>query len=74
MAGMTGQELLKTVKAQYPKIIRMITSAFITDAELELLQLETGIFKYIDKPWDIDLLRASLHEAMNTFLITSTED
>ncbi len=67
MPGMTGWDLLREVRTKYPNVIRMISSGCMSDTEVDFLKTELGVFKYIEKPWDVDLLRSSLFEAMNYF-------
>jgi adenylate cyclase len=64
MPGMTGIELFARMRAEHPDITRvMLTGA--SDSEVALRALEQGaIFRFLNKPWDADALRAALCEAI----------
>ncbi len=52
MPEMTGLELLREVKARYPKIIRVVLSGY-TDITTLLKAINDGqIFRFITKPWE----------------------
>jgi two-component system response regulator HupR/HoxA len=54
MPEMTGLELLKIVKKDYPHIIRMVLSGY-TQVTTLLTAINQGeIFKYITKPWKLE--------------------
>ena len=54
MPEMTGLELLKIVKKEYPHIIRMVLSGY-TQVTTLLTAINQGeIFKYITKPWKLE--------------------
>lgn len=54
MPEMSGLELLKTVKKDYPHIIRMVLSGY-TQVTTLLTAINQGeIFRYITKPWDLE--------------------
>jgi len=54
MPEMSGLELLRTVKEEYPNIIRMVLSAY-TQATTLLVAINQGeIFRYITKPWKLE--------------------
>jgi len=53
MPGMKGVELLASVRASHPSIIRMLTSAW-GDLEPAIEAVNTGgVHKYVVKPWDV---------------------
>jgi signal transduction histidine kinase len=60
----TGVQLLDRVKARYPQIVRVLTTAYadLNDAVAAVNRGE--IHRYILKPWDVEALRAELHTAM----------
>lgn len=63
-----GIELLKEVCSTYPEIVRLLTTAF-TDMDEAIEAVNSGeIFRYIIKPWDLEVLHKSLHDAMNLYL------
>jgi len=54
MPEMDGLELLKTVKKEYPHIIRMILSGY-ADIKTLLGAINQGeIFRFVTKPWDFE--------------------
>jgi len=53
MPGMKGVELLASVRASHPSIVRMLTSAW-GDLEPAIEAVNTGgVHKYVVKPWDV---------------------
>jgi len=63
-----GIELLKEVCSTYPEIVRLLTTAF-TDMDEAIEAVNSGeIFRYVTKPWDLEALHKSLHDAMNLYL------
>lgn len=63
-----GIELLKEVCSVHPEIVRLLTTAF-TDLDEAIEAVNSGeIFRYIIKPWDLEALHKSLHDAMNLYL------
>ena len=54
MPEMGGLELLKVVKEQYPRIVRMVLSGY-TQVTTLLTAINQGeIYKYITKPWKLE--------------------
>ena len=53
MPEMTGLELLRTVKKDYPDIIGMILTGYMQDTELRAAEENGEIFKLIPKPWKL---------------------
>ncbi|MGL5271843.1 MAG: response regulator [Selenomonadaceae bacterium] len=51
MPGMDGLALLKIVKAQYPKTIRVVLSGYTQLSQLLVTINQGEIFKFITKPW-----------------------
>ncbi len=69
MPGELGVDLLRHIRKVYPKIIRMLTTAY-TDLDDAIEAVNTGeIFRYINKPWNVDELLIDLRLAMNFFNI-----
>ena len=68
MPEMTGLELLKIVKKDYPHIIRMVLSGY-THVSTLLTAINQGeIFKYITKPWKLeDEFKPALREAVDHY-------
>jgi CheY-like chemotaxis protein len=51
MPEMTGLELLRQVKKEFPAIIGMVLSGYEEDADLQAAVEQGEIFKLISKPW-----------------------
>jgi CheY-like chemotaxis protein len=51
MPEMTGLELLRTIRKEYPNIIGMVLSGYEQDTELQTAVEQGEIFKLIPKPW-----------------------
>ncbi len=67
MPGRTGVSLLAAVRDQHPHIVRILTTAY-SDLENAIEAVNTGeVFRYIVKPWDIDLLRQDLRIALQVY-------
>ena len=67
MPEITGVELMRRVKTEYPDAIRMIFTGYADiKAVIEAIN-SGGLFRYITKPWDPDELIATLHEAANEY-------
>lgn len=67
MPGMTGIEFLTKVKQSHPHIIRLILSGF-TDVESILKAINEGaIYRFLTKPWDIDLLKTNVNDAFEYY-------
>jgi two-component system response regulator PhcR len=63
----TGVQLLDRVKALYPDIVRILTTAY-ADLDDAVAAVNRGeIFRYILKPWDIKALRAEIHNALELY-------
>lgn len=67
MPAGSGVLLLSEVKADYPHIVRLLTTAY-TDIEQAIDAINHGeIWRYITKPWDIHELRMVLANAMDMY-------
>ncbi|MCO6441917.1 MAG: hybrid sensor histidine kinase/response regulator [Nitrococcus mobilis] len=59
-----GISLLSETKARYPHIVRLLTTAY-TDIDEAIAAVNRGeVWRYITKPWDLDLLRGELINAL----------
>ncbi len=56
MPGMTGLELLKRIRADYPEVIVIVVTAFGT-VETAVEAMKAGAYDYITKPVNMDELR-----------------
>jgi two-component system, probable response regulator PhcQ len=74
MPEITGVELLKSVREQYPHIVRLLTTAY-TDIEDAIAAINRGeVLRYIQKPWDISTLQSELRQAMHYFQLRHERD
>jgi response regulator RpfG family c-di-GMP phosphodiesterase len=63
----TEVEFLSKIRKMYPDTVRMLTSAHEDlAATREAINLG-AIFKFIEKPWDHDQLKAMLEEAFQSY-------
>lgn len=63
MPGTSGVEFLKQVREQWPEVVRIIISGY-TDSEDIISSInEAGIYQFVLKPWQPDLLLATLRNA-----------
>lgn len=56
MPGMNGLDFFEKVNKQYPKVPEILIGAYITEENLIRAINEIGIYKYVEKPWDNDVL------------------
>jgi two-component system, NtrC family, response regulator PilR len=65
MPNMTGIELLRNVKDQYPEMLFMMITAFgTTETAVEAMKL--GAYDYITKPFKIDEVRINIANALRS--------
>ncbi len=63
MPDQSGVEFLKTVRARWPEIIRMIVSGYTDSHDIIDGINDAGIYQYITKPWHPDTLLMTLKNA-----------
>lgn len=67
MPGMTGVELMRQVRADYPESIRIVFTGY-ADIKAVVEAINTGgLYRYITKPWDPDNLIELLHQATSEY-------
>ena len=67
MPGMTGVELMKLAKAEFPAAVRIVFTGY-ADIKAVVDAINSGdLYRYVTKPWDPDDLIALLHEAANQY-------
>lgn len=74
MPGEYGNELLRHAREYYPNVVRMLTTAYseLGDA---IEAINTGeIYRYINKPWELESLRADLKNALELAELRSERD
>lgn len=65
MPNMTGMDLLKHVKDQYPDVVFMMITAFGT-TETAVEAMKIGAYDYITKPFKIDEVRINISNALRS--------
>lgn len=63
MAGMSGMELLRRVKAAWPETEVLLMTAY-ADARTAVEAMKSGAFDYIIKPFEIDELRLKVRNIL----------
>jgi DNA-binding NtrC family response regulator len=76
MPGLDGLDLLKIVGEKYPHIVKIVLSGSVRTHALMSAIREEGVFKFISKPWQLDMgLRLIIREAIDHYnLQTDRED
>lgn len=64
MPGMTGDVFLAKIKQQYPEVIRILLTGHADVQALENAINHAGIYNYINKPWDDQLLGEVIQGAL----------
>ncbi len=74
MPNMSGVDLLKKICRTYPKIIRLLATAY-ADLDDAISAVNSGyIYKYISKPWDVMELRITFLRALEFFEVQNERD
>lgn len=74
LPGECGVSLLQRVRERYPRIVRILTTAY-SDIDSAIDAVNAGaIFRYVTKPWDIHELRGILLRAMETHQLQRERD
>jgi two-component system, probable response regulator PhcQ len=74
MPGAGGNELLKYAREHHPKILRILTTAYSELGEA-IMAINAGeIYRYITKPWDLEMLRAEVRLAVEVSNLRSERD
>ncbi len=69
-----GNELLRYARDNHPGIVRMLTTAYSELGEA-IEAINTGeIYRYITKPWDLELLRTDLRNALELSNLRNERD
>jgi len=75
MPEMTGLELLRTVKEEYPHIVRMVLSGYTQISTLLTAINQGEIFRFITKPWKLEEdFKPSIREAIDYYNLRSERD
>lgn len=70
MPGMTGIELLETVKEQSPELPIILITAFASPDDA-VLAMKNGAFDYISKPFNVDEIKSVIESATNKNVINN---
>lgn len=74
MPGANGNELLRYARENHPKILRLLTTAYSELGEA-IEAINTGeIYRYITKPWDLEILRVEVRLAVEVSTLRSERD
>lgn len=74
MPGERGNELLRHARQHYPHVVRMLTTAYSELGEA-IEAINTGeIYRYINKPWELDSLRSDLRNALELASLRAERD
>ena len=69
MPGMTGAELLKTVREKYPETIRIMLTGYADVNSIMGAVKEGAVYKFITKPWNDEDLRLTVSLALQQFVL-----
>jgi sigma-B regulation protein RsbU (phosphoserine phosphatase) len=72
MPGLSGSDLLFRIKRLYPDIITIILSAH-TEIEELIRGIQAGIFSFILKPWNKNLLIAEIGKALELYKLKTAK-
>ncbi len=64
MPGMTGVEVLRSVRSQSPRTTRILLTGFSDRNDITASINESEVFRFISKPWDNDRLRTAVSDAV----------
>jgi len=73
MPGLSGLEAIRRVKDMYPQLPVIIITAFGT-TERVIAAMKYGAFEYLEKPFDVDRLRAVISEALEMKRMSDEDD
>jgi len=69
MPGMTGAELLKTVRERWPEMIRIMLTGYADVNSIMGAVKEGAVYKFITKPWNDEDLRLTVALALQQYLL-----
>lgn len=68
MPRQTGLDLLQEARARHPHVIRLLTTAYASLDDAVAAVNRGEVFRYLSKPWDLNVLRQELQNAVALFL------
>ncbi|MFH1028713.1 MAG: ATPase, T2SS/T4P/T4SS family [Pseudomonadota bacterium] len=69
MPGMSGAELLKTVREQYPETIRIMLTGYADVNSIMGAVKDGAVYKFITKPWNDEDLRLTVSLALQQYVL-----
>ena len=69
MPGMTGSELLKTLRERFPETIRIMLTGFADVNSIMGAVKEGAVYKFVTKPWNDEDLRLTVSLALQQFVL-----
>lgn len=69
MPGMTGAELLKTIKERWPETIRIMLTGYADVNSIMGAVKDGAVYKFITKPWNDDDLRLTVSLALQQYML-----
>jgi len=69
MPGMTGAELLKTIKERWPQTIRIMLTGHADINSVMGAVKDGAVYKFITKPWNDDDLRLTVSLALQQYVL-----
>jgi type II secretory ATPase GspE/PulE/Tfp pilus assembly ATPase PilB-like protein/FixJ family two-component response regulator len=69
MPGMTGAELLRSIKENWPETIRIMLTGHADVSSIMGAVQEGAVYKFITKPWHDDDLRLTVSLALQQYLL-----
>ena len=74
MPGEKGVWLLEKARQNFPRVVRLLVTAY-ADIDAAVQAVNSGaIYKYVSKPWDLPSLEANLRRGMEFFIVQRERD
>lgn len=69
MPKVTGIEFFERIKEKYPEMIRILVTGY-SDINVVIDAInKSQVYKYIQKPWDVDYMRKLIEQAFEVFVL-----
>ncbi|HEY9083342.1 MAG TPA: response regulator [Vicingaceae bacterium] len=69
MPKVTGIEFFEKIKEKYPEMIRILVTGY-SDINVVIDAInKSQVYKYIQKPWDVDYMRKLIEQAFEVFTL-----
>ncbi len=69
MPKVTGIEFFEKIKEKYPEMIRVLVTGY-SDINVVIDAInKSQVYKYIQKPWDVDYMRKLIEQAFEVFTL-----